>query len=706
MMSNEESNKPMLAAALAYARDGWAVLPLKGKKPLTQHGYKDASKDPVQITQWWTQSPGANIGLVTGTGSGRLVLDIDVKNGHRGDESLRELEAQYGGLPITRESRTASGGWHYLFLMPAQCIKSRKGVRDGIDLLAEGSYFVAPPSIIDGTAYQWVNDSEVAACPEWIANLRHAKEHGESKPEARMEQLIRELFPDGRESNGYWVTRCPYHDDGDPSFSITLETGTFRCFACQAEGPMVHLYARVKGVSEAEAQDILDPPPDYIIRLNQRHAVVTLDGKEVILTEKYDWQGLYSGVAFSSPSDLTLKYENERTRLGKKDVSIAEAWRQHPRRRQYERVIFEPGDVQAPGSFNLWRGFAVAPQEGDCSLYLTHLFENICNRDQRLYEYVVAWMADIVQRPRSKPGVAIVLRGRQGTGKSMACEEFGKLFGIHFVSVAQAKQVLGRFNAHLKHALVVLAEEAFWAGDKEAEGVIKDLITGHQMRIEPKGKDIFTVNNYLRLLVCSNHEWVIPAGMEERRFLVLDVADRQCQNRSYFGDLLKAMVSGGREALLHFLLHHDLSGIDVGRAPHTNALQENKIHSLSVVERFLFEALETGRVCGHHEEWRLSIACRELQTAYIEYACRAGQSRRSSQTELGKALRRLFGDVRKRQAMSSQGRINVWDLPDLMTCRKHFDEAMRWPDHEWGLPETAPSQEWKPEDYEKIWPDK
>lgn len=696
----------LLRAVLAYVEQGWGAIPLMNKKPFTPHGYKDASKDPAQIIQWWTQWPDANIGLVTGSVSGRLVLDIDVKNGHRGDESLRELEAQYGGLPLTRTSRTASGGWHYIFEMPAQPIKSRKGVRDGIDLLAEGSYFVAVPSTIDGISYQWLNENEIAACPEWVANLRPAKAQEEQNSETGIEHLICELFPDGRESNGYWVTRCPFHDDQDPSFSITLETGNFRCFACQVEGSMVELYAKVKGVSEDEAQDIVDPPPDYVVRLNQRHAIVTLDGKEAILTEKYDWRGQYEGVAFSSPSDLTLKYENERTLLGKRNASIAEAWRQHPRRRQYERVIFEPGDLHAPGSFNLWRGFAVSPHEGDCSLYLAHLFENICNRDQRLYDYVLAWMADAVQRPRSKPGVAIVLRGRQGTGKSIACEEFGKLFGVHFISVSHPKHLLGRFNAHLKHALVVLSEEAFWAGDKEAEGVIKDLITGHQMRVEPKGKDPFTVQNYVRLLVCSNHEWVIPAGMEERRFLVLDVADRRCQNRSYFGDLLKAMDMGGREALLYYLLHYDLSGIDVGCAPHTNALQENKIHSFTVVERFLFEAVEIGRLCGHHDEWRLSIACRELHAAYIDYAARVGQRLRSSQTELGKALRRLFGDVRKRQAMTDQGRINVWDLPDLMTCRKHFDEIMRWPNHEWGLPETAPNQEWKPEDYEKIWPDK
>src|SRR6185503_14011821 len=259
-------------------------------------------------------------------------------------------------------------------------------------------------------------------------------------------------------------------------------------------------------------------------------------------------------------------------------------------------------------------------------------------------------------------------------------------------------------NSHLKEAVIVLAEEAFFAGDKAAEGALKDLITGHTLTVEPKGKDVFRVSNYIRLLICSNHDWVIPAGHEERRFLVLDVGDRYIQNHHYFDELVKSLETGGREALLYYLLHYDLSGINLRRVPQTQALQDNKFHSFAIVEKFIFEALENGRWCGHHEEWRQNVACREVHVAYIDYAARVGQSRRSSQTELGKALLRLLGNVRKRQAMSSQGRINVWDFPDLMTCREHFDEVMNWPNHEWALPETAPVRELNPEDFEKLGP--
>ena len=69
------------------------------------------------------------------------------------------------------------------------------------------------------------------------------------------------------------------------------------------------------------------------------------------------------------------------------------------------------------------------------------------------------------------------LRGRQGTGKGIFCTQFGRLFGQHFVHVERSSHLTGHFNSHLKDKLIVYADEAFWAGDKKAEGVLKAMIT-------------------------------------------------------------------------------------------------------------------------------------------------------------------------------------------------------------------------------------
>src|SRR3954454_18375911 len=120
---------------------------------------------------------------------------------------------------------------------------------------------------------------------------------------------------------------------------------------------------------------------------------------------------------------------------------------------------------------------------------------------------------------------ALVLRGGQGVGKTKVGQVFGSLLGDHYALVAESRYVTGQFNAHMMALILLHADEAFWAGDKTAEGNLKDLVTGDTHFIEFKGIDPIRVRNYVRLFVTGNHDWQIPAGFGERRFAVLDVGE-------------------------------------------------------------------------------------------------------------------------------------------------------------------------------------
>jgi putative DNA primase/helicase len=176
----------MLEAALRYASQGYAVLPLHsldhgvctcgspvckapGKHPRTPRGVLDASTEPEMIEWWWREFPSANIGLRTGDGV--AVLDIDPRHG--GDASLQRLIEIHGALPDTPTVRTGGGGSHHYFLVP-QGFRGSIGRLAGIDVKAEGGYVVAPPSVhASGAAYVWdeAHDLEhgiLAALPEWL----------------------------------------------------------------------------------------------------------------------------------------------------------------------------------------------------------------------------------------------------------------------------------------------------------------------------------------------------------------------------------------------------------------------------------------------------------------------------------------------------------------------------------------------------------
>jgi hypothetical protein len=60
-------------------------------------------------------------------------------------------------------------------------------------------------------------------------------------------------------------------------------------------------------------------------------------------------------------------------------------------------------------------------------------------------------------------------------------------------------------------------------------GSLKDLVTGDEHFIELKNIDPVRVRNFIRLLVTGNPHWIVPAGMEERRFAVLDCGEDHMQ---------------------------------------------------------------------------------------------------------------------------------------------------------------------------------
>jgi hypothetical protein len=47
------------------------------------------------------------------------------------------------------------------------------------------------------------------------------------------------------------------------------------------------------------------------------------------------------------------------------------------------------------------------------------------------------------------------------------------------------------------------------------------------------------------VLLTTNEDWAVPAGLEERRWFVLNVGNAQRQNRDYFGALIAELQAGG-----------------------------------------------------------------------------------------------------------------------------------------------------------------
>ena len=418
---------------------------------------------------------------------------------------------------------------------------------------------------------------------------------------------------------------------------------------------------------------------DAVAELNREIAFVTVGGKGLILLTCTDHLGR-PDFNLISVYDARNKFANRLVPKGEKFVPAFDVWLRSPLRREYLGIVFDPTGRAAPEFYNMYLGLAVAPREGDCSLYLEHLRDVVCGGRADLYAYVIAWMAHAVQCPGELPGTAIALRGGQGTGKGMALTWFGRLFGRGFVALTSQRHLTGNFNAHTKDKLVILADEAVWAGDKSAEGTLKAMVTEATRTIEFKGKDAIQIDNYSRVLAASNHDWVVPAGMDERRWLVIDVQEHRKQDHAYFKALNDQMEHGGLEALMHHLQALNISAFNLRALPRTTALAETKVHSMNSVQRFWFDCLQRGSN-NPRGDWSTEVECDKLHDLYSDRTS-AGSRHRPTQTELGISLRKLVPGLSKRRRSTSSvpsaatARPYVWVFPSLQECRALMAEAM------------------------------
>ncbi len=136
------------------------------KRPVTQHGFNDATHDAVEIQRQFASPGAAMIGVPTGDTSGFFCLDLDVKNGGGG---LEWLAANQHRLPDTRRHKTRSGGVHLLFAMPeGRIIRNSAGrIAAGVDVRGNGGYIIAPPS----PGYLVDEAMAPAHAPAWLLDL-------------------------------------------------------------------------------------------------------------------------------------------------------------------------------------------------------------------------------------------------------------------------------------------------------------------------------------------------------------------------------------------------------------------------------------------------------------------------------------------------------------------------------------------------------
>lgn len=435
-------------------------------------------------------------------------------------------------------------------------------------------------------------------------------------------------------------------------------------------------------LSEA-ALDEIEERAEIVARLNRKHAYVA--GKGVIREDAQGGFNIESVTQFHDYYCDTVVWSKAKSGADVR-TPVSKIWMESPERRKYERIVLDP-QGKARGAYNLWKDFSFEPGEGDCGLFLDHLFENVCKGNRADYRWLVGWMAHLIQRPWEKPGTAVVFKGKPGVGKSSVGEHLGALIARHCVTVSTPRGLMGQFNAHLGAALLVLVEEGFWAGDKAAESDLRHKITGPTFNLERKGQDIIELPSFHRYMITSNERWTVPAQHEERRYAIFDVSDAHMKDEAYFGAVADQMKAGGYRALMRHLLDFDLSRVNVRSIPHTEALAAEKITGLRNVRAWWHEVLASGELPASHDSagfgresgaWAdegVSVRADDLRHAYESWVrARRHHGDVYTANAFGGELKDMCPSAKRVQRRERHERPRFYELPTLDECRADFSK--------------------------------
>lgn len=459
--------------------------------------------------------------------------------------------------------------------------------------------------------------------------------------------------------------------------------------------------ARARGYSNAaDLFEVSKPPPDSagnprlvaLRELNQTYAVVQV-GKDVRVMQEHE----DGDISLLSQGDFRFKFANRRVPGAASSGAtepLATAWINWPDRRQYEKLVFKPGEREVPATeYNLWRGWDVAPSaSGSCDRFLSHLRDVVCDGDDDAYEWLLDLLADVFQNPQSKPGVTVALQGAQGAGKTIVGVVMKRLLGRYHLMAEKASQVVGNFNGHLRHCLMLQCEEAFWGGSKQAAGTLKHLVTSEYLMIEQKGIDSVEMRNFTRLLITTNEDVVWPTSIDDRRLAIFRVSSERVGDAGYFDALMEELEAGGYERLMHVLLSRSVDQGRLRQPPRTAALEAQAVESMSAEERWLRSLLEAGEIAGEvQEDGSASVALAILYDDYRDSVPRGAFIK--NELAFASFVQRHLNPQRTGQRPRVQTKLRPevrstgYVLPPLSTLRERYSRRGRGAPQSWDQPD-------------------
>jgi len=544
-----EQDRAIYESALFYIKVGIKILPQKRdtKGYIKNLGIEHATLSPEVIKHWFGPGgPYEGYNLLGVLPDGVVVLDFDH---HPGKEDVFEATGLTKRDLLDGLCVFTSGGGAHFYTLDHKVTFFKK-----IPGLEKKTAVLWPPSIVNGVRYTWGRCGEPGSSPEKMLDSlggksgkkkKEVEEFGSIAPDDFIRELLSYFDPGGPYDEWRAVGMALHDNDhGQGHLDLWIEwseqSAKFKPGECEGKWESFNadrsrkvtlawmIYEAKQRGREATAADmkysginmdayaaVMDMNKRFVCTLQGGPSILTLDKGEVIHTTATQFK---VQVAANIAPIL----------VGERYVPAAEYWLKSKYRRE-GRIVMEYPGTENEGDVNVYKGFNIKPvpcRPEEIQLFLDHTLNVICSGNREHCEFLLDMLAQKLQQPLDLLGIALVLKGKEGTGKSSFCNIFSLIIGPTHTGIATSRStLLGQYSGGMASKILVVGEEAVFSANKGEAERLKALITESPLDWNNKNIKQWSQKNCLMLMFTTNEDWAIPAGMDSRRFFVLKISD-------------------------------------------------------------------------------------------------------------------------------------------------------------------------------------
>jgi hypothetical protein len=612
-----------------------------------------------------------NVAVITGKISGVTVIDFDC------EESYDQIRKDYGFLDEFKLVKTNNGFHLYGKYNPD--LKTGTNVFEKypkVDIKNDGGCVFAPPTkytLLDGSVVQYEDKGgAILEFPKEIVELQKSvikqqkaevkqkkKEDKQKKDESltNMEEICKQTI-----EKGLLDHKCDDYDDWTKvGFALFNSLHNFELFdlfsqrsANYDKDGVVKFWSGIKEKMDDNLtfRSILywakEKDEKVYTSLNINEGAVSEQDNELTFLRKSRlfekthlkiiYEGLYiheenNEVKISSEAQIRANYKHIRCGFNSNGhpINFIDRWlvcNNEIRRKNKMGIHMKncPEDT-----YNLWTPFSM-DLVGDYieKLDAIELFKKhvsiLCNHEEKVCDYVIDWIADMIQNPELKSKMLIFV-SKQGAGKNLLLNMIRKMIGNKkvFESTDPARDVWGNFNGKMVDAFLVNLSEISAIDFKNAQGKVKALITDDTITINEKSVKPFKLPSFHHFITFTNEMEAVKPSKDDRRNCLIQCSDELIKVgkteqqleviETYIETFVKTMNDvDSVKTIFEWLKSRPVDDFLGKPFPMTEFHKTQSELSVSPIEAWLRDFIGF-----HHEEKELTLTSSECYTCFKDW---------------------------------------------------------------------------------------